>query len=80
MKALLDETEKAYKILKDYNGENPYIIILKNDVYAYKSLKLNDFQVEFILRNYDKDKLFEGAVALANSARRIDELIKSFSK
>ena len=58
MKALLDETEKAYKILKDYNGENPYIIILKNDVYAYKSLKLNDFQVEFILRNYDKELKF----------------------
>ena len=58
MKALLDETEKAYKILKDYNGENPYIIILKNDVYAYKSLKLNDFQVEFILRNYNKELKF----------------------
>lgn len=53
MKASLNETEKAYSILKDYNGENPYIITLKNEVYAYKSLQLNDFQIEFVLRNYN---------------------------
>ncbi|MBQ8840238.1 MAG: sugar phosphate isomerase/epimerase [Clostridia bacterium] len=51
-----------------------------------RALKEIDYQGELtleadqFLRNYDKDKLFEGAVALANSARRIDELIKSFSK
>ncbi len=50
----LKKTEQAYGILKDYNGENPYIINLKNNVYAYKTSQLNDFQVEFILRNYDK--------------------------
>ena len=50
----LKKTEEAYQILKDYDGENPYIITLKNNVYAYKIAQLNDFQVEFILRNYDK--------------------------
>lgn len=50
----LKKTEEAYKILKSYNGENPYIITLKNNVYAYKVSQLNDFQVEFVNRNYDK--------------------------
>ena len=50
----LKKTEEAYQILKDYDGENPYIITLKNNVYAYKIAQLNDFQAEFILRNYNK--------------------------
>lgn len=50
----LKKTEEAYKILKEYNGENPYIISLKNNVYAYKISQLNDFQIEFILNNYNK--------------------------
>lgn len=53
----LQYTEKAYEILKDYDGDNPYIINLKNSVYAYKTLKLNDFHVEFILRNYNKETI-----------------------
>ena len=40
----------AYDILKKYNGENGYIIMLKNDVYVYNRT-LNDFQIEFILNN-----------------------------
>ena len=51
----LEKTEEAYRILKDYGGNNPYIIDLKNGVYAYKNLTLNSMHIEFILRNHDKE-------------------------
>ena len=54
----LEKIKKAYEILKTYNGENSYIIDLKNGVYAYKAISLNDFQAEFILNNYDKEPIF----------------------
>lgn len=50
----LENTGKAYRILKEYNGENPYIINLKNNVYTYRASQLSGFQEEFILRNFDK--------------------------
>ena len=50
----LEKKEKAYKLLKEYNGDNSYIIYLRNGVYAYKNLSLNDFQLDFIINNYDK--------------------------
>lgn len=53
--ASLNNIEKAYSVLKDYKGDNSYIIDLKNGVYAYKTLSLNDFHVDFILRNHDKE-------------------------
>ena len=49
----LENIEKAYKLLKEYSGENSYIINLKNAVYAYKTKTLNDFEVEYILSNHD---------------------------
>ena len=54
----LEKIERAYKLLKEYNGDNSYIIDLKNDVYAYKTISLNDFQAEFILNNYDKEPIY----------------------
>lgn len=50
----LENTGKAYRILKEYNGDNPYIINLKNNVYTYRASQLSGFQEEFILRNFDK--------------------------
>lgn len=50
---------KAYDILKNYNGENGYIIMLKNDVYVYNRT-LNDFQIEFILNNLNFQPKFIG--------------------
>ena len=50
---------KAYNILKNYNGENGYIIMLKNDVYVYNRT-LNDFQIEFILNNLNFQPKFIG--------------------
>jgi SNF2 family DNA or RNA helicase len=67
MNKALENIESAYKILKDYNGVNPYIIDLKNSVYAYKTIQLNSFQAEFILRNYNKEpKLINKTVKIAD--------------
>lgn len=49
----LKNTNEAYEILKNYNGENSYIINLKNDVYVYNNLTLNDFHIEYILKNHN---------------------------
>jgi len=54
----LEKIEKAYAILKEYKGDNSYIIDLKNNVYAYKISSLNDMQAEFILNNYDKEPIY----------------------
>ena len=58
MALAIEKVEQAYKLLKDYKGDNSYIIDLKNDVYAYKTISLNDFQSEFILKNHDKEPIF----------------------
>lgn len=58
MKNSLLKTNQAYEILKNYNGNNSYIINLKNDVYAYKNLTLNDFHIEYILKNYNFEPIY----------------------
>lgn len=54
----LKRTNEAYTILKDYNGENSYIISLKNDVYVYKTTTLSNFQIEYILRNHNLKPIY----------------------
>ena len=54
----IEKIKQAYTILKEYKGDNSYIIDLKNSVYAYKTISLNDFQAEFVLRNHDKEPIF----------------------
>ena len=56
--ASLDKIEEAYNALKNYTGNNSYIIDLKNGVYAYKTITLNDFQTEFIINNHDKEPIY----------------------
>ena len=51
----LENIDRAYKLLKDYSGDNPYIIKLKNSVFVYNSKSLNDIEVEYILANYDRE-------------------------
>ena len=58
MKPNFENTSKAYEYLKTYNGTNPYIIDLKNKIYAYKVGSLNEFNIEYILYNYDKEPIF----------------------
>ena len=50
----LEKIDKAYKVLKEYSGENPHIIDLKNTVYAYRLRGLKDFEVEYVLSNYER--------------------------
>lgn len=48
--------EKALRILKEYSGSNPYILMLQRDIYVNQNNDaLGDFQVDFILENYDKE-------------------------
>ena len=67
MALALEKIEKAYKVLKEYSGENPYIIDLKNTVYAYRLRGMKDFEVEYVLSNYDKQpKLVNKIVKIAD--------------
>lgn len=54
---VLKDIEKAYKILKEYDGRNTYILRLKNSVYTYKVKELNSFDAEYILSNHDKQPI-----------------------
>ena len=56
----IEKISEAYNILKEYNGTNSYIIDLKNGVFAYKTISLNDFHVEFIIRNHNKEPKYIG--------------------
>ena len=51
----LDDIKKAYDILKEYKGSNPFIVHLKNSVFAWKTKTMNDFEAEYILLNHDKE-------------------------
>lgn len=67
MALALEKIDKAYKVLKEYSGENPHIIDLKNTVYAYRLRGLKDFEAEYVLSNYDKQpKLVNKIVKIAD--------------
>lgn len=54
--ASIKDTENAYKILSEYRGKNPYIYMLKKDVIINgKKETFGDFQIEYILSNYNKE-------------------------
>lgn len=56
----------ALDILKEYNGDNPYILLLKRDVYL-KNIDLSDFAVEYIIKNNSfKSVAINKTVKLAN--------------
>ena len=43
--ASIKDTQLAFKILSDYNGTNPYILIIKRDFFVIGTKKeLNDFE------------------------------------
>lgn len=63
----LKKIEKAYEILKTYDGKNPFIIKTRNIVYAHKLRTMNDLEAEYILCNYDKEpKLINKIVKIAD--------------
>lgn len=46
---------EAFEILKQYEGDNPYILQLKKNVYVNNNIDaVKDFQADFILRSYNK--------------------------
>lgn len=51
----LDNIEKSNNLLKNYKGENPYIIRLKNTIIAYNLRAMNDFESEYVLTNAEKE-------------------------
>lgn len=53
----LEKIDNAYKLLKEYNGTNSFIIRLKNSVFVYKTKTMNDFEAEYVLYNYDKEPI-----------------------
>lgn len=53
--ASIKQKDKAFEILKDYQGGNPYLLMLKKQVYVDKDTDaIKDFQTEYILENHDK--------------------------
>ncbi len=53
----LNKIQEAYNFLKDYAGDNPYIINLKNEVFTYQVKTLNDFETGYVLSNHDRQPL-----------------------
>lgn len=52
--ASLKKTTQALEILKNYEGENPYILMLKRDMFVYEDPDaVGDFQIDYILKNHD---------------------------
>lgn len=47
----LKDKLRALDIIKEYKGNNPYILMLQRD-FLYKNVELNDFGVEYILKNH----------------------------
>ena len=56
MSLSITKTVETYKLLKEYNGKNPYIIGLKNDVFVFHK-DLNNFQIEYIEKNINTEPL-----------------------
>ena len=54
--ATVKATSEAMNRLANYVGKNPYILILKGDVFVRKNSDvMNDLNIEYINNNYDKD-------------------------
>jgi SWI/SNF-related matrix-associated actin-dependent regulator 1 of chromatin subfamily A len=53
----LEKIKNAYDILKNYQGENSYIVKLKNIVVAYQTRAMNDFECKYVLSNFDREPI-----------------------
>ena len=53
----LTKIEKAYDLLKNYKGNNSYIISLKNTVIAYQTRAMNDFEAKYVLANAETEPI-----------------------
>lgn len=58
---------RAIDLLKEYEGGNPYLLNLKKEVFVTKKLELNDFNIEYILKNHDREpKLIKKVVKITD--------------
>lgn len=53
MKATIKKTKEAYSKLELYDGINPYMKTLKYHTYVKKDKILNDFEIEYVNKNFD---------------------------
>ena len=51
----IEDRIKAIDLLREYSGGNPYLLKLKKNVFVTKKTELNDFNIEYILKNYGKE-------------------------
>ena len=52
----LEQIQECYNILKNYDGRNTYLLMLKKDIFEYKKTNvLGDFQIEYILTNKNSE-------------------------
>ena len=62
-----NDTLKSIDILRSYQGKNPYIKMLSKQFQTEGNSILNNFTVEYITKNYDKEpKEINKAVKLAD--------------
>lgn len=54
MAGKLEISKQAYAILKEYNGDNPYIAWLKYTALGGNGKPLDAFQTEYIVKNHDR--------------------------
>lgn len=64
----IKKKNEAFELLKNYDGDNPYIWQLHKDVYVNKNTDaIGDFQAEYILKNYNfKPKTINKIVKIAD--------------
>ena len=53
----LSKIEKAYDELKNYSGDNPFIINLKNTIIIHQMRSMNDFEVDYVLSNFEREPM-----------------------
>ena len=52
------KADRAFDLLKDYNGTNPYMLILQREIFAWRRTdSLDDFKVELYSETIAKNLL-----------------------
>lgn len=51
----IENSSLAIDLLKQYKGNNPYILNLQKEFFYDKKSDLNGFKIEYILKNHDKE-------------------------
>ena len=61
------ETNNTIELLRNYNGSNPYMIKLKNDIFSRGKTDISEFNYDYIKRNYNfEPRLINKTVKVAD--------------